>query len=179
VAQVAGEEGHLIDTDDHHALGGGQHGDRGLDLFAGQAAGRLLEIRVVGAQRSLELGVIEVEQRPVLRAAVALLGGVAVLLDRRLLKLGIAVEAQRLGEAHDGRRRGAGAPRQLLRGQEGRLVEMVDDVARHVLLRAGELVEALGDEAGQALALRTRPCRGPGHGAEIRPCNGFPFRRRC
>ena len=76
----------------------------------------------------------------------------AVLLDRRLLQLGIAVESERLGEAHDRRRRGVGAAGELLGRLEGRLVEMIDDVAGDVLLRARELVEALGDVVGQALA---------------------------
>ena len=81
---------------------------------------------------------------------------VPVLLDRRLLKLRVALEPKRLREADDGRGRGAGATGQLLGGLEGGLVEMVDDVAGHVLLRARELVEALGDVGRQALSVRPR-----------------------
>jgi len=93
-----------------------------------------LEVGVVGAERALELGVIEAEERA---------GGRAdrgdrrpVLLDRGLLQLRVALEAKRLREADDGRRRGAGAAGELLRSEEGRLVEMVDDVASHIFLGA-------------------------------------------
>jgi hypothetical protein len=75
----------------------------------------------------------------------------AVLLARLALELGEALEAERLGEAHDGRARGVGAARQLLRRLKGGLVEVVDDVLRHVLLRARELVEAGGDVGRQGL----------------------------
>ena len=44
------------------------------------------------------------------------------------------------------------------------LVEMVDDVAGHVLLRAREVVEALRDEVREALAGGMRLGRGPCHG---------------
>jgi hypothetical protein len=46
--------------------------------------------------------VVEVEELAA-GAAVLLGRAVAVLLDRRLLKLGIALEAERLGEPDDGR----------------------------------------------------------------------------
>ena len=59
-----------------------------------------------------------------------------VLVAGGLLELGEALEPERLREAHDGARGGAGAPGQLLGGLEGGLVEMIDDVLRHVLLRA-------------------------------------------
>jgi hypothetical protein len=56
---------------------------------------------VVRGQGGLELGVIEVEERR--RRPVVPGGAAAVLLDRGLLKLGIAVEAKRLREAHNRR----------------------------------------------------------------------------
>ena len=62
VAQVAGEEGHLVDADDDDALGLGQGGDGAVDLLAGQLSRGFLEIGVVGAERSLQLGVIEGEE---------------------------------------------------------------------------------------------------------------------
>ncbi len=87
-------------------------------------------------------------------AVVSSARAVAVLLDRGLLKLGVALEAERLREADDGRGGGAGAARELLGGLEGGLVEVVDDVAGDVLLRARELVEALGDVGRERLAVR-------------------------
>ena len=61
-------------------------------------------------------------------------------------------------------------PRQLLGGEEGRLVEMVDDVAGDVFLGAGELVEALLDVLGEAFQLG-------GFGGGLG--HGGPFRRAC
>ena len=109
---------------------------------------------------------VEVEQR---RGRGAALGGraAAVLLDRRLLQLGVALEAERLREADDGRRGGVGAAGELLGGLEGGLVEVVDDVAGDVLLRARELVEALGDVGGERLAVG--PHRRPGARWSRRP----------
>ena len=94
---------------------------------------------------------------------------VAVLLARRLLQLGEALEPERLAEAHDGRGRGARAPRELLRGVERDFVEMIDHVLRDVLLRARELVEARGDVRGERLvAAGGRGHRGsPRHGETI------------
>ena len=130
--------------------------DAGLDLLAGQVADRLLDVRVVGRQRGLELGVVEVEQR---RRRMSSPGvAAAVLLDRRLLELGIALEAERLREAHDGRGGGVGAAGELLGRLEGGLVEVVDDVAGDVLLRARELVEALGDVGRERLAVGAGRC---------------------
>ena len=101
--------------------------------------------------------------------------GGPVLLDRGLLELGIALEPERLGEADDGRGRGARAARELLRGEEGRLVEMVDDVAGDVFLGPGELVEALLDVLGEAGQLGGfGGCLG--HGGPFRRDAGFPFR---
>ena len=156
VAQVAGEEGELVHADDHHPVRRAERGDAGLDLLAGEVADRLLDVRVIGGQRGLELGVVEVEQRAPCEVPVSAGAAAAVLLDRRLLKLGIALEAERLREADDGRRRGVGAAGELLGGLEGGLVEVVDDVAGDVLLRARELVEAFGDVGGERLAVRTR-----------------------
>ena len=130
-----------------------ERGHARLDLLAGQVADRLLDVRVVGGQRGLELGVVEVEQRRG-RGAGLRRAAAAVLLDRGLLKLGVALEAERLREADHGRGRGVGAAGELLGGLEGGLVEMVDDVAGDVLLRARELVEALGDVGGERLAVR-------------------------
>ena len=77
----------------------GERRDRAVDLLAGQFARGFLEVRVVGAERALQLGVVEGEER----AAAARAGGgdrVPVLLDRRLLELRVALEAEGLGEAH-------------------------------------------------------------------------------
>ena len=181
VAQVAGEERHLLYPDDHHALRGGERADARLDLLAGQAACGLLDVRVVARERRLELRVVEVEE---LCGAVSVGSAAAVLLDRRLLELGVALEPKRLREADDGRGRGVGAARQLLSRLEGGLLEMVDDVAGDVLLRARELVEALGDELRERLGARgARPppvsrlgC-GLGHGTVgFDACGDFPFR---
>jgi hypothetical protein len=68
-----------------------------------------------------------------------------------LLELGETLKAERLGEAHDGARRRAGAARKFLRGLKRRLVEVVDDVLRHVLLRAREPVKARADVGRQGL----------------------------
>ncbi len=76
-----------------------------------------------------------------------------VFLAGRSLQLGEALEAERLGEAHDRRARGVGAAGQLLGGLEGGLVEVVDDVLRDVLLGAGALVEARLDVLREALVL--------------------------
>jgi len=76
------------------------HVDRRLHLLAGEAASGLLDVRVLGGQRGFELGVVEVEE---LSWAVLLGDPVPILLDRRLLKLRVTVEAERLGEA-DNRR---------------------------------------------------------------------------
>src|SRR5918996_1495920 len=115
----------------------------------GEISDGLLDVGVVGGERRLELGVVEVEEWAV---GLAVLGGraMAVLLDRRLLELGIALEAQRLREADYGRGRRVRAAGELLRSLEGGLVEVVDDVAGDVLLRAREVVEALGYVIRQA-----------------------------
>jgi hypothetical protein len=130
--------------------------DAELDRFTGEPADGALDVGVVGRQRRLELGVVEVEQGTAGRAAGGG-DGRAVLLDRRLLELGVAVEAEGLREADDRRRGRVGAAGELLRCLEGRLLEVVDDVSRSVLLRARELVEALGDVGREGLAVR-----GPG-----------------
>ena len=75
----------------------------------------------------------------------------AVLVARRLLQLREALEAQGLREPDDGAGRGAGAARELLRGLKSGLVEVVDDVLRHVLLGARELVETRLDVGGESL----------------------------
>ena len=53
-----------------------------------------------------------------------------------VLELRVALEPERLREAHDGRARRVGPARELLGGLEGHLVEVVDDVLGDVLLRA-------------------------------------------
>ena len=65
----------------------------------------------------------------------------AILLARRRLEFREALEAERLREPHDGRARGVRAAREFLRGVEGDLVEVIDDVLGDVLLRARELIE--------------------------------------
>src|SRR5581483_7334252 len=146
-------------------------------------------------ERGLELRVVEVEELASAGSGGLLAGAVAVLLDRRLLKLGIALEAERLGEANDRRGGSAGAAGELLGRLEGRLVQVVDDVPGDVLLGAGELVEPLGDVGGEGLAVlprraavaararlsaasarlsRTRLRGRLAHGAMIRPGFGFP-----
>ena len=111
---------------------------------------------------------IEVEECGRAAAAIAVrltLGDlVAVLLDGCLLQLGVTVEAKGLGEANDRGGGGVGAARQLLGGLEGRLVEVVDDVASHILLRAREVVKALRNEVREGLARWMSLCRGPCHG---------------
>jgi preprotein translocase subunit SecA len=93
---------HLIDADEHHPMRRCERRDAGLDLLPGQAPGGVLDVRVVGGERGLEFRVIEVEELS--GARVLLRSPVAVLLDRCLLKLRIALEAERLREADDGRR---------------------------------------------------------------------------
>jgi hypothetical protein len=91
VAQVAGEEGELVHADDHHPVRAGEGGHTRLDLLVGECAHRLLDVRVVGGQRGLELGVVEVKQG----SGLLLAGRAAsVLLDCGLLQLGIALEAE-------------------------------------------------------------------------------------
>jgi hypothetical protein len=65
------------------------------------------------------------------------------------LKLGEAVEAECLGEPHDGRAGGVRPPGELLGGVEGGLLQMVDDVLADVLLGAAEFLEALANLLGQ------------------------------
>ena len=109
---------------------------------------------------------------------------------RRLLELGVSLEPQGLGEADDRRRGRVRAAGELLGGLERGLVEMIDDVAGDLLLRAGELIEPLGDEVGERLPARpaapavataaagrgTRLRRGLGHGGMFRARRRFPFR---
>src|SRR4029077_6178192 len=75
----------------------------------------------------------------------------AVLVARRLLQLREALEAQCLREPDDGAGRGAGPAREFLSGLKSGLVEVVDDVLRHVLLGARELVETRLDVGGESL----------------------------
>ena len=153
VAQVAGEERHLVGAGDQHLVGGHDRVDRGLDVGARELVRGVLDVDVVGGQRRLELGVVEREQRRRAAASVSVGAGraAAVLVAGRLLELGEALEAERLGEPHDRARGRARPPRELLRGLERGLVEVVDDVLGDVLLRARELVEAGPDVRRQGL----------------------------
>ncbi len=63
VPQVAGEESHLVDADDDDALCFGQRRDGTVDLLTGELAGGFLEIGVVGAERALQLRVVEGKER--------------------------------------------------------------------------------------------------------------------
>src|SRR5262249_48255505 len=104
-------------------------------------ARRLLGVDVVSSERRLELVLVKREQRRDVAARMPVGSGAAgdaaaVLLARGALQLGEALKAECLAEPHDGRARRVGAPRQLLGGLEGDLIEVVDDVLRDVLLRA-------------------------------------------
>src|SRR5215213_4325231 len=164
VAQVAREERHLVRAAEHDALRARDQVHGRGDLVAIDLAGGLGHVRVIGAERRLELGLVNREER--LRRQVrygrAVLTRAPVLVARRRLKLREALEAERLREADDRRARGVGAARQLLRGVERRLLQMVDDVLPDVLLRAAELVEALADLLGEREGSRsgTRHARG-------------------
>ena len=157
VAQIGPEEGHLVGPRDQDLLRGRDRLDRRRDVGARRLARRLLHVEVVGRDRGLELALVEGEQRlddrrrprPA-RGRRALVAS-AVLLARGALQLREALEAERLGEAHDRRARGVRAARELLGGLEGDLVEMVDDVLRHILLGAREFVEARLDVGAQGL----------------------------
>jgi hypothetical protein len=63
VAQVRGEERHLVGADDEHAGRRGDRLHRGVDLRARRLAGRLLDVGVVGGQRGLERALVQAEQR--------------------------------------------------------------------------------------------------------------------
>ena len=152
VAQVAGEERHLVGAGDQHLLGGDDRVDRRLDVRARELVRGVLDVDVVGGERRLELGVVQREQRcGGGNSVVGAVAAAAVLVARGLLQLGEALEAERLREAHDGARGGVGAAGQLLGGLERRLVEVVDDVLGDVLLGTRELVEARPDVGGQGL----------------------------
>src|SRR5437763_4550966 len=107
---------------------------------------------MVGGERRLELGVIEREQGRSGRQRVRSARRTPlVLVASGLLELREALEAERLREP-DHRARGcACTARQLFRGLKRRLVKVIDDVLRDVLLGAGEVVEAGPDVGGQSL----------------------------
>ena len=103
VAQVGGEERHLVGAGDQDLLGGGDRLDRALDLGAADTPRRVLDVDVIGGDGLLERRLVEAEQR---RGRLRRLRGpvvVAILLARRLLQLREALEAERLAEAHDRR----------------------------------------------------------------------------
>ena len=157
VAQVAGEERHLVGPRDHDPLGR-RRSRRSPARSVARLALRALSstfawsaaIAVSNSVRSIENSGEEAS------------GGAAWarLYSSRAaaLQLGEALEAERLREAHDGRARGVRAARELLRGLERGLVEVIDDVLRDVLLRARALVEARLDVARERLRLARR-CR--------------------
>src|SRR3954471_3723110 len=157
VAQVAGEERHLVGARDQDAARLADRVDRRLDVAAADAPRGLLHVDVVGRDGGLEVALVEREQRRRAAVAVAALvvepgrDAAAELLARRGLQLGEALEAERLGEPHDGRARRARAAGELLGRLEGDLVEVVDDVLRDVLLRARELVEPRTDVRRESL----------------------------
>ena len=164
MTHVAREERHLVGADDEQAAGVGDRLDRDLDVAARDLARGLLDVHVVRGDRRLERVLVEREERRGRAAAADLAGGDAapVLLDRRVLELGEALEAERLREAHDRRARGVRAARELLGRLEGDLVEVVDDVLRDVLLRARELVEPRLDVRGEGLVAAGLMGRGRG-----------------
>ena len=63
VAQVGGEERHLVGAGDQDPVGGGDRLDRALDLRARDLARGLLDVDVVGGDRLLERRLVEREQR--------------------------------------------------------------------------------------------------------------------
>src|SRR4051794_709445 len=100
---------------------------------------------MVGRECRLELGVIEREQRRYRSNSLAARRTAAVLVTRGLLEFGKAFEAKCLAESHHRARGRARPPREFLGCLERRLVEVIDDVLRHILLRARELVEPSAD----------------------------------
>jgi hypothetical protein len=104
MAQVAGEEGHLVGAAQHDAVGARDLVHSGGDLVPVHAPGGLLHVGVVGRQSRLELGLVDREQRLGCEfgGAVAALAAAAVLVARGGLELREAVEAERLRKAHDG-----------------------------------------------------------------------------
>src|SRR5829696_6225094 len=154
--------------------------DGSLHLVPVDLARALLKGRVVRRERGLELRRVEREERrrgKRLHPRLGVLAPAPVLLAGGGLKPREAVEPERLGEAHDGRARGVGPPGELLGGVEGGFVEMVDDVAGDVLLRAREVVEALADLARERGDLGGDGAR---HAPRIRPrvASSFPPGKR-
>jgi hypothetical protein len=137
VAQVAGKEGHLVDAHHHHALRAGDQPGNRLDLLQLQPPRALVQIDEVGRKRGLELTVTEGQKRG-LRAVAGRAPGrmraPLVLVPRRLLEFRKPVEAECLGEPHNGGAAGVRPPGKLLGRLERRLFEVVHDVASHVLL---------------------------------------------
>src|SRR3954470_23393594 len=125
MAQIRGEERHLVRAGDQDPLGGGDRLDRPLDLGAADAPRRVLDVDVIGGDGLLERRLVEAEQRRRLLRRLGRPVVVPVLLSRGLLKLWEALEAERLTEAHDGRGGRTGATGELFRSVEGDLVEMV------------------------------------------------------
>jgi hypothetical protein len=145
VAQVGGEEGHLVGAGDQDALGA---------VIASMAASTWERdsLRAVSSTFTWSAAIavsnsLWSRRRAVWRCRRACWlrslsrrgsparrrrgGGTP---PRLGLQLGEALEAERLREPHDGRRRGVRATGELLGGLERHLVQVVDDVLRDVLL---------------------------------------------
>ena len=153
VAQVAGEERHLVGARDQHLLGrrrSRRSRPRPRERESLRAVSSTLTWSAASAA-SNSFWSSENSGAGTAPAVAAAVAAAAVLVARGLLELGEALEAERLREAHDGRGRRVGAAGELLGGLERGLVEVVDDVLRDVLLRARELVEARLDVGGQGL----------------------------
>jgi len=134
---------------------------RAFDGTRDAVAERKLRARVV-RQRDPEVGVDETGESGAVEPAAR---------RRAAVRVRDAEEVTR--EADDRRRRRVRAPRQLLRGVEGGLVEVVDYVLADVLLGARERLEALADLGRQGECVS----RGAGHGRLIRPAARLSFKR--
>ena len=102
-----------------------------------QAPRALVEVDQVGGERRLELAVAERQQGrlgPVPGRAGGRMRAPLVLVACGFLKLREPVEAERLREPDDCRAGRVRAPGKLFGRLERRLLEVVDDVAGHVLL---------------------------------------------
>ena len=119
----------------------------------------LLDVDLVGSDDRLGRRRVETEERAV-GARLLFAARRAVLLAGCGLKFGEAFEAERLAEAHDGRRRSLDLRRELLGRLEGRLLEVVDDVERDVALGARAAVEVAADQLAERQRLGSAAWRG-------------------
>ena len=168
VAQVGGEERHLVGAGDQDALRAGDRVDRGLDLGARRLARGLLDVDVVGGDRGLELALVQREQRRRAGRRRAVAGLRPAATRRRyssragLWSSGKPSKPSACEKRTTVERRGVRAARELLGGLEGDLVQVVDDVLRDVLLGARELVEPRLDVGGKGLVSAAAVGRGGG-----------------